>query len=84
MRTALVSMYSNRQPDSEGVIHNNMEADPFENMREQMERERDQFFKAAPRDWPSDNLSRGGMFSRVSPRGLKLMTVLSFSSLTSY
>jgi len=59
-----VSMYSNRQGDTEGVIHDNMEADPFENMREQMERERDQFFKAAPREWPSDNLSRGGMFSR--------------------
>merc|ERR1719443_2394006 len=28
-----------------------------------MERERDQFFKAAPRDWPSDNISRGGIFS---------------------
>ena len=69
MRPALVSMYSNRQGDSEGVIHDNMEADPFENMREQMERERDQFFKAAPREWPSDNLSRGGMFTRVSDRG---------------
>ena len=57
-------MFSNR--DSEGV---DMEADPFENMREQMERERDQFFKAAPRDWPSDNMSRGGMFSLVSYGG---------------
>ena len=57
-------MFSNR--DSEGV---DMEADPFENMREQMERERDQFFKAAPRDWPSDNMSRGGMFSLVSCGG---------------
>lgn len=74
MRPALVSMYSNRQGDTEGVIHDNMEADPFENMREQMERERDQFFKAAPREWPSDNLSRGGMFSRVSDSGLYLMT----------
>ena len=70
----VVSMYSNRQGDTEGVIHDNMEADPFENMREQMERERDQFFKAAPREWPSDNLSRGGMFSRVSDSGLYLMT----------
>ena len=60
-------MFSNRQQaDSEGV---DMEADPFENMREQMERERDQFFKAAPRDWPSDNISRGGMFSLVSYGG---------------
>ena len=74
MRPALVSMYSNRQGDTEGVIHDNMEADPFENMREQMERERDQFFKAAPREWPSDNLSRGGMFSRVSDSGLYLIT----------
>ena len=61
-------MFSNRQQGdiSEGV---DMEADPFENMREQMERERDQFFKAAPRDWPSDNISRGGMFSLVSYGG---------------
>ena len=60
-------MFSNRQQADSEVV--DMEADPFENMREQMERERDQFFKAAPREWPSDNLSRGGMFTRVSDRG---------------
>ena len=67
----LVLMFSNRRGDSEGVGHDadNMEANPFENMREQMERERDQFFKAAPRDWPSDNIGRGGIFSMVSSSG---------------
>ena len=40
--------------------------DPFGNMREQMERERENFFKTNPRDWPSDSSVRGGMFSRVS------------------
>ena len=41
--------------------------DPFGNMREQMERERDNFFKTVnPRDWPSDSSARGGMFNRVS------------------
>ena len=59
-------MFSHSQGDSDTE---DMEADPFENMREKMERERDQFFKAAPRDWPSDNISRGGMFSLVSYRG---------------
>jgi len=39
--------------------------DPFGNMREQMERERDNFFKTVnPRDWPSDSSMRGGMFNR--------------------
>ena len=36
-------MFSHSQGDSDTV---DMEADPFENMREKMERERDQFFKA--------------------------------------
>ena len=40
--------------------------DPFGNMREQMERERENFFKTNPRDWGSDSSVRGGMFSRVS------------------
>ena len=40
--------------------------DPFENMREQMERDRDQFFKTVPREWPSEGgSSRGGMFNMV-------------------
>ena len=40
--------------------------DPFENMREQMEKDRDQFFRNVnPRDWPNDN-GRGTMFNRVS------------------
>ena len=39
--------------------------DPFENMREQMEKERDEFFKNVnPRDWPNDR-ERGSMFNRV-------------------
>jgi len=39
--------------------------DPFGNMREQMERERENFFKTVnPRDWPSDSSMRGGMFNR--------------------
>jgi len=38
--------------------------DPFENMREQMEKERDEFFKNVnPRDWPNDR-ERGSMFNR--------------------
>ena len=41
--------------------------DPFGNMREQMERERDNFFKTVnPRDWPNDSSLRGGLFNRVS------------------
>lgn len=41
--------------------------DPFGNMREQMERERENFFKTVnPRDWPSDSSVRGGIFNRVS------------------
>jgi len=41
-------------------------ADPFENMREQMEKERENFFKGVnPRDWPNDNNTpRGGLFNR--------------------
>jgi len=39
--------------------------DPFGNMREQMERERDNFFKTVnPRDWPNDSSLRGGLFNR--------------------
>ena len=40
--------------------------DPFENMREQMEKERENFFKGVnPRDWPNENNTRGGLFNRV-------------------
>jgi len=48
--------------DREGV-------DPFESMREQMDRERDNFFRGVnPRDWPNEGAagSRGGIFNRVS------------------
>jgi len=39
--------------------------DPFENMREQMEKERENFFKGVnPRDWPNENNTRGGLFNR--------------------
>merc|ERR1712013_285443 len=41
-------------------------ADPFESMREQMEKERENFFKGVnPRDWPSENNARGGLFNRA-------------------
>merc|ERR1712038_1880005 len=45
--------------DREGV-------DPFESMREQMDRERDNFFRGVnPRDWPNEGTaSRGGFFNR--------------------
>ena len=36
--------------------------DPFENMREQMNRQRDEFFNQHPRDWPSD---RNGFMNKV-------------------
>ena len=40
--------------------------DPFESMREQMEKERENFFKGVnPRDWPNENNPRGGLFNRV-------------------
>ena len=41
--------------------------DPFESMREQMEKERENFFKGVnPRDWPNENnTGRGGLFNRV-------------------
>ena len=63
-------MYSQKQGDSgpgePGVMRDRME-DPFENMREQMEKERDQFFKTAPSEWASDsNGMRGGIFNMVS------------------
>ena len=47
--------------DREGV-------DPFESMREQMDRERDNFFRGVnPRDWPNEGAAaRGGLFNRVS------------------
>merc|ERR1712098_113926 len=40
--------------------------DPFENMREQMERERDNFFRGSnQRDWQNEpNMSRHGFFNR--------------------
>jgi len=39
--------------------------DPFESMREQMEKERENFFKGVnPRDWPNENNPRGGLFNR--------------------
>eukprot|EP00090_Calanus_glacialis_P000670 TRINITY_DN10444_c0_g1_i1.p1 TRINITY_DN10444_c0_g1~~TRINITY_DN10444_c0_g1_i1.p1 ORF type:complete len:668 (-),score=164.87 TRINITY_DN10444_c0_g1_i1:987-2990(-) len=40
--------------------------DPFESMREQMEKERENFFKGVnPRDWPNENnTARGGLFNR--------------------
>eukprot|EP00092_Neocalanus_flemingeri_P005219 GFUD01005612.1.p1 GENE.GFUD01005612.1~~GFUD01005612.1.p1 ORF type:complete len:686 (-),score=125.74 GFUD01005612.1:1051-3108(-) len=40
--------------------------DPFANMREQMEKERENFFKGVnPRDWPNENnTARGGLFNR--------------------
>lgn len=40
--------------------------DPFESMREQMEKERENFFRGVnPRDWPNDSTtSRGGLFNR--------------------
>merc|ERR1712013_381854 len=41
-------------------------ADPFESMREQMEKERENFFKGVnPRDWPNENNTRGGLFNRA-------------------
>ena len=42
--------------------------DPFERMREQMEKERENFFQGVnPRDWPNEgNATRGGLFNRVS------------------
>ena len=42
--------------------------DPFESMREQMEKERENFFRGVnPREWPNDSTtSRGGLFNRVS------------------
>lgn len=41
-------------------------ADPFESMREQMEKERENFFKGVnPREWPNENNARGGLFNRV-------------------
>merc|ERR1712013_532935 len=45
--------------DREGV-------DTFESMREQMDRERDNFFRGVnPRDWPNEGTaSRGGFFNR--------------------
>ena len=39
--------------------------DPFENMREQMDRQRDEFFNQHPRDWPSDTNVRSGFFNKV-------------------
>lgn len=40
--------------------------DPFESMREQMEKERENFFKGVnPRDWPNENNTRGGLFNRA-------------------
>jgi len=38
--------------------------DPFENMREQMDRQRDEFFNQHPRDWPSDTNVRSGFFNK--------------------
>lgn len=47
--------------------------DPFENMREQMEKDRDQFFRNVnPRDWPNDN-GRGSMFNRVSKDTINIL-----------
>ena len=45
-----------------------MEADPFDAMREQMEKERENFFRGVnPRDWPEGGSVRpGGFPSRVS------------------
>ena len=42
--------------------------DPFESMREQMDRERENFFRGVnPRDWPNEGAAaRGGLFNRVS------------------
>jgi len=40
--------------------------DPFESMREQMEKERENFFKGVnPREWPNENNARGGLFNRA-------------------
>merc|ERR1712013_524744 len=42
-------------------------ADPFESMREQREKERENFFKGVnPRDWPNENNTRGGLFNRTT------------------
>merc|ERR1719192_117451 len=40
--------------------------DPFESMREQMDRERENFFRGVnPRDWPNEGAAaRGGLFNR--------------------
>lgn len=49
---------------SRGMAEDNR--DPFENMREQMEKDRENFFRGVnPREWPNDtNTSRGGIFNR--------------------
>lgn len=50
----------NSDPDSDRMD------DPFENMREQMDRQRDEFFNLNPRDWPSDSSNlRSGFFNKV-------------------
>jgi len=52
------------------MLHEREGADPFENMREQMEKERENFFRGVnPRDWPNEAPgSRGGVFdSRRMP-----------------
>ena len=62
----------NGDPDPFGrrsVAHEREGVDPFESMREQMDRERDNFFRGVnPRDWPNEGAagSRGGIFNRVS------------------
>jgi len=49
----------NSDPDSDRMD------DPFENMREQMDRQRDEFFNLNPRDWPSDSSNlRSGFFNK--------------------
>jgi len=60
----------NGEPDPFGrrsVAHEREGVDPFESMREQMDRERDNFFRGVnPRDWPNEGAagSRGGIFNR--------------------
>merc|ERR1711963_469768 len=49
----------NSDPDSDRMD------DPFENMREQMDRQRDEFFNLNPRDWPSDSSNlRSGFLNK--------------------
>ena len=57
---------SHRGDNSDPEAYSARMDDPFENMREQMDRQRDEFFNLNPRDWPSDNSNlRSGFFNKV-------------------